>query len=85
MSLKYEPASEPMATSLGAQTELEEERQAARLGGLNSSTLHPALYTLQPTPYTLYPAPYTLHPAPYTLHPDAYTLYPMPFTLHPTP
>ena len=81
MSLKYEPASEPLCISvknvfsnwqgvsrlLGSYHRVEPAVQA-RL----PQTLHLIPYNC--TPYTLHPTPYTLHPTPYTLNPTPYTL-----------
>jgi len=81
MSLKYEPASEPLPTRCVRRTRRAEDFT------LWSSiyTPHPTPYTLHPTPFILHPTPYTLHPSPYTLHPTPHTLHPTPFTLHPSP
>jgi len=78
MSLKYEPASEPLHIShpepgtLHQGLELRDDDDDDE----RFSTLNPQPYTLHPTPYTLTPKPSTLNPQPYTRTPNPLTLNP---------
>jgi len=95
MSLKYEPASEPLHISVkylfsdsllvGGRTGTgSRSRRSWRARGCRRSAASPlpALHHRSRTPHTLHTKPYTLHPTPYTLHPTPYTLHTKP-TLHP--
>ena len=69
MSLKYEPASEPLYIERSAKDAKDQKKLAGKPAHPKPCTLHPTPYTLNPKPQTPNPTLYTLHPTPYTPHP----------------
>jgi len=91
MSLKYEPASEPLHmrsqhtdTTTRAGYKLQDDLMESA-GGFEPQSLNPKPQTQNPKPQTLNPKPQTLNPTPYTLHHEPCTLNPKPYTLNPEP
>ena len=90
MSLKYEPASEPLHISKARPPRVARRTRRSQRGSGRGSTPLSSGSTLRSwtqvsalTPSTLHPAPFTLHPTPFILHPTPYTLQ-SPYTQHPT-
>ena len=84
MSLKCEPASEPLHIFLPLIPESLDHTPHILIPH-EAYSLNPAPCTLNPKPQTLIHVPYSLHPTPFILHPQPYTLHPTPTIRNPEP